>query len=97
MITPEAREEYQLALKAGLKEYKEAIARDEDGHPQVLDRLLPEGMSDQYVDVGLVEIPAERIVGTKSAGRITAFSPSFYPRHRVRLQMGGAVRRPSVR
>jgi len=79
MYTPEAREEYQLALKAGLKEYKDHTARGLSGHPQVLDALLPEGQSDQYVDVGLVEIPTERIVGTKSAGRITAFSPSFYP------------------
>ena len=74
MFTAEAREEYQKAFKAGIKEYKELGC-----HPQVLDELLPEGLSDQYVDVGLVEIPAERIVGTKSAGRITAFSPSFYP------------------
>ncbi len=79
MYTPEAREEYQQALKAGLKEYREATAREQAGHPLVLDDQLPDGLSEQYVDVGLVEIPAERIVGTKSAGRITAFSPSFYP------------------
>lgn len=79
MYASEAREEYQRALKAGLKEYKECSAREQSGHPLVLDELLPDGLSDQYVDVGLVEIPAERIVGTKSAGRITAFSPSFYP------------------
>ena len=74
MYTPEAREEYQLAFKSGLREYKELGC-----HPAVLDALLPEGMSDRYVDVGLTEIPADRIIGTKSAGRITAFSPSFYP------------------
>ena len=79
MYTSEAREEYQLAFKAGLKEYKEHLGQGETGHPQVLDALLPAGASDQYVDVGLVEIPTERIVGTKSAGRITAFSPSFRP------------------
>ena len=79
MYTPEAMEEYQSALKAGLREYKENLHRELPGHPAVLDEILPDGMSDQYVDVGLVEIPVERIVGTKSAGRITAFSPSFYP------------------
>ena len=79
MYAPEAREQYQSALKAGLKEYKDCTGREQRGHPLVLDELLPDGLSDQYVDVGLVEIPTERIVGTKSAGRITAFSPSFYP------------------
>ena len=78
MYTPEAKEEYLKAQKAGLKEFKETAVHG-TGHPLVLDQLLPEGLSDQYVDVSLVEIPAERIVGTKSAGRITAFSPSFYP------------------
>lgn len=79
MFTQEAREEYARAMKAGHKEYKECTAETRRAHPLVLEELLPEGLADQYVDVGLVEIPAERIVGTKSAGRITAFSPSFYP------------------
>jgi len=79
MYKQEAREEYLNAQKQGHKEYREASAAKKPKHPLVLDELLPEGMSDQYTDVGLVEIPAERIVGVKSAGRITAFSASFLP------------------
>ena len=45
----------------------------------VLDEILPEGGTESAVDVGLVEIPAERIVGVKSAGRITAFTANFQP------------------
>jgi hypothetical protein len=79
MITPEAVEEYDLALKAGQKEAKERTAQGLNPNPEVLDEILPD--IDEYTqqEVGLVEIPAERIVGIKSAGRVTAFSPSFYP------------------
>lgn len=45
----------------------------------MLDDILPENNTDSVVDVGLVEIPSERIIGTKSAGRITAFTASFRP------------------
>ena len=74
----EAREEYQKAVKAGQKEVKDYRARRMSTTPLVLDRILPNG-GETAVNIGLVEIPVERIVGTKTAGRITAFSPSFLP------------------
>ena len=79
MISQTAVDEYALALKAGQKEYKELVAAGRSPYPAVLDELLPENSAETVVDVGLVEIPAERIVGTKSAGRITAFTASFRP------------------
>ena len=72
----EAREEYLRAQKEALKQLKDESQPPE---PLVLDDILPAGGSDRYVDVGVVEIPAERIVGTKSAGRIGAFSYGFLP------------------
>ena len=74
-----ATDEYAQALKAGQKEYKDLTAAGRPAHPAVLDELLPENTAETVVDVGLIEIPAERIVGTKSAGRITAFTPTFKP------------------
>jgi len=74
-----ASEEYNQALKLGQKEYKEAAAAGKQLHPLVLEELLPEDYTESVVDVGLVDIPAERIVGVKAAGRITAFSASFRP------------------
>ena len=74
-----AIEEYDLALKAGQKEAKELTAAGKDPNPAVLDEILPEGTPDTAQDVGLLEIPAHRIVGVKSAGRITAFTASFNP------------------
>ena len=79
MNTQMATEEYVQALKAGQKEYKDLVAAGRDPHPAVLDELLPENAAETVVEVGLVEIPSERIVGTKSAGRITAFTATFQP------------------
>ena len=74
-----AAEEFSQALRQGQKEYKEYTAQGKRAHPLVLDEILPEGAAETVVEVGLVDIPAERIVGVKSAGRVTAFSPSFLP------------------
>ena len=74
-----AIDEYALALRRGLKESRELSAAGKRSHPLVLDEILPENYPGAVQDVGLMEIPAVRIVGTKSAGRITAFSPSFRP------------------
>lgn len=79
MMHVEAAEEYVQAVKRGQKEVRERLALGQSPNPAVLDEILGETYFDTAVDVGLVEIPAERILGTKSAGRITAFSPSFLP------------------
>lgn len=79
MSLQEAKDEYQLALKQGLKEAAELEALGRSGNPAVLDELLPEIDSMTMVDLGLMEIPAERVIGTKTAGRITAFTPTFKP------------------
>jgi basic membrane lipoprotein Med (substrate-binding protein (PBP1-ABC) superfamily) len=75
----ESREEYSHALKAGQKEYKELLAAGKDPHPAVLDDILPPETVENVVDVGLVEIPAKLIVGTKASGRVTAFTAGFLP------------------
>ncbi len=79
MPTQEAIEQYSKALKAAGKEWKDLSSAGKDPNPAVLDRLLPDGLSDMYQDIGLVQIPIERVVGVKSAGRITAFTASFLP------------------
>ena len=79
MDLQQAQEEYVLALKAGQKEYKALLAEGKDPFPQVLDTLLEGRTGDSVEDLGLVEIPAELIVGTKAAGRISAFSAGFLP------------------
>ena len=81
MSRQNACEEYKRALHLGQKERRERLMSGKDPYPAVLDQMLSEGASSANVvqDMGLVEIPANLIVGTKSAGRITAFTASFLP------------------
>ena len=79
MYRTEAIEEYRKALKAGLREYKELSAAGKAPYPAVLDELLPPTATQTVQQVGLVEIPMDQIVGTKSAGRISAFTAGFLP------------------
>ena len=79
MRSPEALEHYLDALKHGNKEVKERISANLPEYPAVLDALVGQNTADTYQDVGLVDIPAHRIVGTRTAGRISAFSAGFLP------------------
>ncbi len=79
MYRQTAIEEYAQALRQGQKEYRELIMAGKEPHPAVLDEILKDDLSETVVDVGTLEIPAQRIVGTKTAGRITAFTASFKP------------------
>ena len=74
----EAKEEYAAALRRAQKESKEAVAAGRSPHPAVLDEIIGDSVS-AVQDIGVMEIPSERIVGTRSAGRITTFSPGFLP------------------
>ena len=74
-----ASDEYALALRKGQKEYRELLMAGRPAHPLVLDEILPELQTESVQLVGLVEIPAERLVGVKSAGRVKAFTASFRP------------------
>ena len=79
MNTQIAIDEYSQALRLGQKEYRELVMAGQNPHPEVLDEILPELATESVYNVGLVDIPTERIVGTKTAGRITAFTATFRP------------------
>ena len=79
MSRQEAAAQYQEALKRGRKTYKERILRGQYPYPQVLDEILDDAMTAGQVDMGLLEIPAKRIVGTKTQGRRDAFAADFMP------------------
>ncbi len=79
MYNQEAREEYLQALKLGQREYKNAVAAGLDPYPAVLDELLDKSSPQIVQDIGLVDIPAEKIVGVKSQGRVPAFTAGFLP------------------
>ena len=79
MSRQEAMDEYLKALKLGRLEVREAQSRGRSVNPEVLDQVVEENAAERSIQVGLVEIPANRIVGTKTAGRISVFSPGFMP------------------
>ena len=79
MSTMVAREEYRSALRQGQKEYRDLMMRGKSPNPAVLDEILPKISTESVQEIPLVDIPADRIVGTKSAGRISAFTAGFLP------------------
>ena len=83
-----AREEYANALSRGKKEFRERTASGLSPYPAVLDEILADQTAMTIQEVGIVDIPAERIIGVKSAGRITAFTASFRPLLAVDTEFG---------
>ena len=79
MSRQEANEQYAKALKAGQKHYRECVLRGRYPYPQVLDEILDDSMAAGRVDMGLLSIPTEGIVGAKAAGRASAFAANFMP------------------
>ncbi len=79
MSIVQAREEYTRALKAGQREQKELLSKGIFDHPAVLESLITQTDIESSVSLGMMEIPADLIVGTKTAGRVTAFTPTFAP------------------
>ena len=79
MYRQEAVLQYNQANKLGLKYYKNAVNHGSYPYPKVLDELLRENQSAGRVELGLVDIPSELIVGTMAAGRREAFAGNFMP------------------
>ncbi len=71
--------EYSIAQKRGQKAYRQDVAEGRQPYLKVLDEILAFTPTAGETDLGLVEIPTERIVGTKSAGRTKAFASNFMP------------------
>ena len=79
MSVNEALQIYGQALRAGQKCYHDRVSRGEYPYLQVLDEILDERFIAGKVEIGSAEIPADRIVGTKTAGRRNAFAANFMP------------------
>ena len=75
----EAIEQYNAALKMGKKYYNACVSKNQFPYPQVLDQLLEDKETAGNPMIGLVDIPADRIVGTWTEGRKAAFAGNFMP------------------
>ena len=72
-------EDYKNALKSGQRAYRACVARGQSPYLAVLDDILNGVNIVAQEPLGLVDIPAESIVGTKTSGRHTAFAANFMP------------------
>lgn len=70
---------YREALRLGQKEYRACQSRGESPYLPVLDELVPGELYTSCESLGLIQVPAEFIVGTKSAGRTTSFARNYMP------------------
>lgn len=72
-------EDYRKALKMGQKTFRACVARGEYPYLQVLDDILENSEVERMERLGVVDVPIDAIVGTKTAGRKTAFAANFMP------------------
>lgn len=72
-------EDYLKAQKMGKREYQSRVMRGLPPTLEVLDDILPPKGSYSEALLGLVQIPVDQIVGTKTEGRSSAFAHNFMP------------------
>ena len=58
-------EDYRKAMRQGQRNYRECVSKGIYPYLQVLDDLLKQVDVEYEQPIGVVEIPADRIVGTK--------------------------------
>ena len=78
-IQIEAASQYTAAQKMGRKAQKEWSKQGKEPYLPALDDFLDESTIEQQVDLGILDIPLEKIVGTKTSGRTVSFAPNFMP------------------
>lgn len=72
-------EDYEKALKAAKKNYQRQIAKGEYPYLPALEDIIAAKDVASDVSIGLVQIPADLIVGTAYAGRTNSFDSNFMP------------------
>ncbi len=70
---------YASALKSAKRKYQSALSKGEYPYLPILDDILSYTETAGTVNLGLIDIPLSRIVGTKTEGRSNAFASNFMP------------------
>lgn len=71
--------DYVRASKIGKKDYQSKVLKGQLPTLEVLDDILHSTRDYHEVSLGLVNIPLDQIVGTKTSGRSNSFSSNFMP------------------
>ncbi len=70
---------YEAASKAGKKEIQARVVAGLPATLRGLEEILAGAGIRGEVPLGLIDVPSERIVGTKTAARALSFAPNFMP------------------
>ena len=70
---------YKEALKLGQKEYRARVLQGVQPGLPTLDDVVPPERAAGGTELGIVQIPTELIVGTRSQGRVSTFAANFMP------------------
>ena len=79
MSRTEAVEAYRAAHKRAVKTYREDAEHGRWPYVQVLDDVLDGAHVAGRIELGVLQVPVDRIVGTVSDGRRSVFSRDFMP------------------
>lgn len=71
--------DYVGALKRGRRRYQASVSKGEYPYLPVLDQILSYTDIVSEVNLGIMDIPLEKVVGTKTEGRTSAFASNFMP------------------
>lgn len=71
--------DYSAALKKGKRNYQLALAKGAYPYLPALDDILSYTEVTASVNLGLMDIPLSKIVGTKTSGRTNSFAGNFMP------------------
>ena len=89
MTRADAMDEYTKALRMGQRDYREKILRGQSPYLPVLDNILQGAAGvDGQMPLGLVDIPMDLLVGTKTEGRTGAFASNFMPLLEMKSEFG---------
>lgn len=70
---------YREALKRGQKEKRRLVSQGQYPYLPVMDEMMPKESLNSGTRLGIMQVPAEFIVGTKTEGRTNAFAANFMP------------------
>ena len=79
MTRVESLDYYLKAQRLGQRDYREKTAAGQSPFLPVLDDILQNVEIENQLPLGLIEVPLELLVGTKTAGRTAAFASNFMP------------------
>ena len=74
-----AGSEYSAALRQGRRSYRTALSKGEYPYLPVLDEMISYTEVASIENLGIMDLPLSKIVGTKTVGRSNAFANNFMP------------------